>query len=148
MEKIPQPTKKSEPEKAQTASSDSNRMTNFDWGLLIGIAASLDLAQIILDFWVIGVVVNRFIDLFFGMTLSFVLWIKGVKMDSKKIVALACAFVGEMIPVVDSLPLWTADVFLIMSYEKVGKKVIGSISGTPIQGAITKANKKFGGRNG
>jgi hypothetical protein len=95
--------------------------------------------------FLIGVVTNRIIDLFFGMTLSFYLWMKGVKMDSKKIVALACAFVGEMIPIVDTLPLWTADVLLIMSYEKVGKKVVGAISGTPIQTAITKANKKYSG---
>jgi len=140
---LTQPRQKNETNGGTPATaSGGSRISNFEWGMLIGVAVATDLAQIVLDIFVIGAVINRLIDLFFGMTLSFYLWMKGVKMDAKKVLAIVGAFAGEMIPIVDALPLWSADVLLLMSYEKVGKKVIGAISGTPIQTAITKANKK------
>ena len=95
-----------------------SKISNFEWWLVVGATFCIDLIQIILDFFAVGVIVNRLIDIAVGMTLGFYFWIRGVKMDSKKIFAWIGTFVGEEIPGIDALPFWTGDVLLTMAWDK------------------------------
>jgi hypothetical protein len=112
-----------------------SKISNTEWGLLIGALAVIDGIQFCLDWLAVGVIINRFIDLIVGMALPFYLYLRGVKLTAKKAISMACAFVGEIIPVVDALPLWTADAILLMTIEKAEK----ALNKTPMVGKIAKS---------
>jgi signal transduction histidine kinase len=77
---------------------------------VIGLLIVIDIAQIILDGFAIGVVVNRFIDFVVGLAFPFYLQIRGEKMsDPKRLLAWLATFGLEFIPVVDAFPLWSLD---------------------------------------
>ncbi len=82
----------------------------------------VDLFQVILVMLAIGLLVNRFIDAGVGMALPFYLRIRGVKMDSKKIMSMVGAFLLEMVPGVDSLPLWCMDGYIMMRLDRISHK--------------------------
>ena len=116
-----------------------SKISNTEWGLVIGAAVMIDLIQVGLEWLVIGLAINPFIDIFVGMTLAFYFWVRGVKMDEKKILALLGAFLGEMLPIIDEFPLWTGDVLATMVLDKADKilrsnplvgKVVSSVSTT------------------
>ena len=87
-----------------------SKVSTFEWGIVIGLLIVIDIAQIILDGFVIGVVVNRIIDFVVGLALPFYLQIRGEKMsDPKRFLAWLATFGLEFIPVVDALPLWSLD---------------------------------------
>ncbi len=90
--------------------------------LVAGAAFVVDCIQIVLNMFAIGIVANRFIDIVMGMTLSFYFYMRGVKMDAKKVTALVGSFILEEIPLVDSLPLWGGDVLATMAWDKLDKK--------------------------
>lgn len=97
----------------------ASRVSNTEWGLLIGAAGMVDLFQLVLDvLGQIGVLANRFIDIAMGMALPFYLHMRGVKLDSKKVASMAVSFLLEEVPEVDALPLWCADVIAIMFWDK------------------------------
>lgn len=100
-----------------------SRMSNTEWGLLIGALATIDLVQFILDVFLIGLVANRFIDIVVGMSLPFYLRMRGVRLDSKKIGGMVGTFLLEMIPGFDALPLWCLDGFLNFTLDKADKKL-------------------------
>ncbi len=100
-----------------------SKISNLEWGLVIGATAVVDVVQFVLDIFVIGAIVNRFIDIVVGMTLPFYFYIRGVKLDSKKVLGMAGAFGLEMVPGLDALPLWTLDVVYTMSMDKLDKKL-------------------------
>lgn len=87
-----------------------SKVSTFEWGIVIGLLIVIDIAQIILDGFAIGVVVNRFIDFVIGLAFPFYLQIRGEKMsDPKRLLAWLATFGLEFIPVVDALPLWSLD---------------------------------------
>ncbi|TAK57464.1 hypothetical protein EPO17_01950 [Patescibacteria group bacterium] len=95
------------------------RLTKTRWKILIGLAVFIDILQIVLDFFAVGLAVNRFIDIAVGIALPFFLRSQGVKLASpKRILTLLATFIGEMIPIVDSLPLWSLDVWFIWGTVK------------------------------
>lgn len=100
-----------------------SRISNTEWWLVVGAVGCIDLIQFILDFFAIGILVNRFIDIIVGMSLGLYFWMRGVKMDSKKVLTLIGAFVAEEVPVLDAAPLWTGDVLLTMTWDKVDKNL-------------------------
>ena len=109
-------------EEEETEETDGLSKTG--WWLLIGALATIDAIQIALDLFVIGVALNRFIDIGVAMALPFFLHMSGENvMEPKKLLALAATFLGEEIPVVDALPLWTADGLYYYFMSKVNKKV-------------------------
>ena len=91
-----------------------------EWGLYIAANVVVDLIQIGLDVALqIGVVVNRFIDIFWGMACALYLHLRGQSMaNPKRLFGLIATFVGEEIPDVDVLPFWTLDAIYIMSLAK------------------------------
>jgi len=87
-----------------------SKVSTFEWGIVIGLLIVIDIAQIILDGFAIGVVVNRFIDFVVGLAFPFYLQIRGEKMsDPKRLLAWLATFGLEFIPVVDAFPLWSLD---------------------------------------
>lgn len=107
----------------QKPKQTGSKIGNVEWGLVIGATAVVDVVQFILDIFVIGAIANRFVDIVVGMALAFYFWIRGIKMNAKKVLSLIASFVGEEIPVLDTLPLWTLDVILIMAWDKAEGKI-------------------------
>lgn len=88
-------------------------MSKKEWKLLGAVAILVDLLQLILDIFAVGAVINRIIDVIVGFSLAFYFQIRGVSMfNPKRAAAFMATIVGEMIPVVDALPLWTLDVYV------------------------------------
>jgi len=108
----------------QSSPRKGSKISSAEWWLVIGALAFVDLVQIVLDLFAgIGAVVNRFIDIVVGMALPLYCHIRGVNLDTKRIVSMVASFFGEEIPVVDALPLWTLDGLLLMTWDKADKKL-------------------------
>jgi hypothetical protein len=126
----------------QQPKPSGSKIGNIEWGLVIGAVVLVDLVQLWLNVYVVGVLINRLIDIVVGMALPFYFWIRGVKLNSKKVLSIIATFVGEEIPVFDSLPLWTLDVLLIMAWDKADGKITKAL---PIlNNALNKAEKIAG----
>ena len=100
-----------------------SKISNTEWGLVIGALVIVDIAQFVLDMFVVGLIANRLIDFGVGMTLPFYLKIRGVKLDSKKIGGMIGSFLLEQIPGLDALPLWSLDGIMNMILDKADKKL-------------------------
>ena len=105
------------------------RLTKTRWRILVGLTIVVDILQIVLDFFAVGVAINRFIDIAIGVALPLFFQTQGVSMaNPKRILGVLAAFIGEMIPVVDALPLWTLDVLFTWSTVKA-EEAIGKVPG-------------------
>lgn len=107
-------------------SKERPKISNTEWGLLIGFTLVVDIGEFCLDLlFEIGLVVNPFIDIAMGMALPFYFRIiKGLKFDTKRILTLIGGFVGsELETGADVIPLWTLDVLLMMALEKAEEKI-------------------------
>ncbi len=102
------------------------KISNTEWGLIIGALATIDLVQAGLDLFAIGLVVNRLIDIFVALSLLFLFWVKGIR-GVRIFGSVAAAFGLELIPLVDVLPLWTLDGLFAFSQDKIPKTVSGII---------------------
>lgn len=100
-----------------------SKISNIEWSFIIGTLIVIDLIQIILDVLIIGLVANRIIDLCVGIALPFYLKIRGVKLDSKKIIGMVGAFLFEQVPGLDALPLWSLDGVMNMMLDKADRKI-------------------------
>ncbi len=102
----------------------SSRISNTEWGLIIGTFILIDIGQIILDLFFIGVVANRAIDIVVFPVWFFYQKTRGIKLNSQKIIPLVGTFLLEMVGVqsLDALPLWTAEAIYIMVLYKAEKK--------------------------
>jgi hypothetical protein len=107
----------------QSKPSKGSKISNTEWGLVIGALMWVDLIQFFLDGFAIGIIANRFIDIVVGMSLAFYFWIRKVKMDQKKVLTLIGSFIGEEIPGLDALPLWSADGIVTMMWDKADKNL-------------------------
>ncbi len=78
-------------------------------GCLVAVAVTIDLIQLLLTLVVVGAVISPIITI--GATMLFWTWYKmlGISFvtNPKQIATLTTQFFGELIPVVDVLPLWT-----------------------------------------
>lgn len=107
----------------------ASRINKTEWKLLIGFMAFVDIGQLILDGFVIGLVANRIIDLTIGFLLPIYFFFRGVSMLTLK---RAGAFLGvlglETLVIGDGLPLWTLDV-IYMYYSVKGESAIAETAG-------------------
>ncbi|MBA3733104.1 hypothetical protein H0W91_01875 [Patescibacteria group bacterium] len=86
------------------------KISNVEWGLVIGALFAVDLIQIVLEWMVIGLVINPFVDIFVGMSFALYLQLRGQSMaDPKRLFSLVGAFFAELVPGLDELPLWGLD---------------------------------------
>ncbi len=121
----------------------NSKIKTFEWIILFVIAIVIDLVQIGLDFFVVGLIANRIIDAVVLVLFNAYLWFRGVSLtDWKKILAQAVAFIGESVPVVDILPLWSLDVvvmwIMVVGEKKLAKKL------PIVKGALDTINKVKG----
>lgn len=107
----------------QPKAQKGSKISNTEWGLLIGALMWIDLIQFFLDAFAIGALINRFIDIVVGMSLGFYFWLRGVKMDTKKVMSLIASFALEEVPAIDALPLWSADGIATMLWDKADKNL-------------------------
>jgi hypothetical protein len=100
-----------------------------EWIILIILTIMLDVVQVILDLFIIGIVLNRIIDLIVGFCLPLYFWFRGVSMKSgKNWAAFLGAFGLEEIGLGgdDGLPLWTAEVgvvWLTVTADKIIQRI-------------------------
>jgi len=86
-----------------------SKISNTEWGLVIGALLVIDGVQLLLDFLLIGPFFNGYIDLAVGMTFPIYMRLRGVTLDSKKVGGMVGTFLFEIIPGFDALPLWCLD---------------------------------------
>lgn len=124
-----------------------HKIKNFEWGLLITAAAIVDIIEIILTFFAVGLVINTFIDVVMGIIVPVYFYLRGIKMTHKKVVNMIGTFVAELIPVVNAFPLWTIDIIRIMMLDKAEEKLEKleeKVPGGQLAGAV--AEKRMGAR--
>ncbi|MEI6345644.1 MAG: hypothetical protein WCO79_00165 [bacterium] len=108
-------------------------ITNLGWFFLFALVIFVDILQIVLDLaYASGVIANRVIDVSFAFGLLLIFYLKDVPLTSAQYTSIAAAFVGEEVPFLDALPMWTMDVFYIfvsLKKEEISKKmgVVGKI---------------------
>ncbi len=123
-------------------------ITNLGWFFLITFTVLVDIVQAVLNFaFGAGVLVNRIIDVGFAFSLLLIFYLKGVPLTPAQYGSICAAFIGEEIPALDTLPMWTLDVVYIFAsikgqevFEKMG------VAGKVLDMAM-KASKKAGGGN-
>ena len=99
-----------------------SKISNTEWGLVIGAGVVLDLVQWLLDAFVVGLFINPFIDIGIGMALPFYFYMRGIKPDSKKVLAWVGSGLIEALTA-GAIPLWTADIVVTMILDKLDKKM-------------------------
>lgn len=108
-------------------------MSKQKWAAFYAAVVFIDILQIILDFFVVGVAINRAIDVVVAILLPFCLHLCGISMtDPKKLLSVLGAGVLEMFPGVDALPLWTLDLVVIHAMSK-GKDVLKKVTPAAVQ---------------
>ena len=85
--------------------------------ILYALAALVDASQIILDFFVIGVAINRVVDIAMGFFLVLAFLLLRI-LNIRTAISLLLTFVAEEIPLVDIAPAWVLDVWYTLSRAK------------------------------
>ena len=79
---------------------------------LLAFAIIVDIAQLILNLFVVGLFINRGLDVFIGAFLIFIFHLLDV-LDAKTIISLGLSFIVEEIPLLDIAPAWSLDVVYV-----------------------------------
>lgn len=89
-------------------------ISNGEWFAIALFALIVDIAQILLNiFFGSGIAVNRIISLIMTFVLNGYLWWRGISLVTAKQLANSLATAtGEMIPIADTVPIWTISVIL------------------------------------
>ncbi len=122
-------------------------ITNLGWFFLIAFTVFVDILQIVLDLaFGAGVIANRIIDVGYAFALLLIFHLKDVPLTPAQYTSIAAAFVGEEIPALDALPMWTLDVVYIcvsIKGQEVAEKagVVGKVAVMAL-----KAAKKADGK--
>jgi len=108
---------------------NESKISNIEWGLVIGALFTIDAFQILIEWlfiWVAGasVIINVIIDVVVGFSLGLYLQLRGQSMaNPKRLFALLATFGFEMVPLVSELPLWGLDGIFNMAISKSDKIV-------------------------
>lgn len=94
------------------------KVNDIELWLVIGALATCDVVQFVLDLFGFGLVVNRFVDIAIAMVFGMYATTRKL-MDQQLAIALAACFIGEEIPVVDVLPLWSFEGWYMRKRYKV-----------------------------
>ena len=90
-----------------------SKVSGVEWGFILGLLLFIDIIQKILDFFLIGEVINRFADILIGGALLFYLAIRGELSNpqtrDRLVLAFLATFAWEEIPVLDIAAFWTLD---------------------------------------
>ncbi len=117
---------------------DESKISNIEWGLLVGVALTIDAIQILLEWMIIGFFINPFIDIFVTLSFGLFFHLKGESLaNPKRLLAILGTFIGELIPVVAELPLWSLYVVYMWSMSK-SDKILKNIPGGGVIDSIKK----------
>ncbi len=92
-----------------------SKISNIEWGLVIGVLFTIDIAQILIEWlmiWIAGasIVINLIIDVVVGFSFALYLRLRGESLaNPKRLIGLLATFGLEMFPLVSELPLWGLD---------------------------------------
>jgi len=135
-------TKKKAEKKQKTPKS---KISNVEWGMVIGALAIIDAFQAVFDLIGIpfvahiGMIINPFIDMAVGFAWPTYLYLRGVNLKSVKTVgSIALTFFCEAIPDVDALPLWFLDGLFVLSTVKA-EEIIEKETGIDVEKAAALA---------
>lgn len=95
--------------------SKMKKISNFEWTLLLAVAILIDIVQIILNFFGIGLGLNRYITLLAAMSLLTYLGLRGVRPTAGRLLSLFGTFLGEEIPGADMFFFWSIEVWFLWS---------------------------------
>ena len=132
-------------------------MKTWEWIVLVCATIVLDIVQVIIDLFVIGLVLNRIIDIVVGFLLPIYFWWRGVNMnDWKKLVTAVGGFGLEEVGLGgdDGLPFWTLEVVVVWLIVIAEKKAANNpllskaIGGMSMAGGETgPLNKNIAGKS-
>ncbi len=122
-----------------------SKISNIEWGLVIGAAVIIDLIQLGLDVILVGFVANELIDPFTAMSVLFYFYWRDVPLSTDRVISIVAAFAGDAAS--DGVvPLWTGDILYIFGSVKVAELADKmGIVGQVVQQA---AAQKLGGGQG
>lgn len=107
-----------------------SKITNFEWGILLGIALLIDLFQLALDALAVGIFINPPLDIFIGICFQRYFKFRGVKGNWKQWISWIGAPALEFFTA-SIFPLgWVLEVLVTMIIDKLeGKaaKVVGQL---------------------
>lgn len=92
---------------------------------VLGVSAIIDGTQIVLDMFAVGVGVNRFIDIGYGIMLLFYGNQRNL-LNQKTTLSIAATFIAEEIPLVDAAPFWTLDAWYLFRAGEANDQQIKS----------------------
>lgn len=106
-------------EKRKKKKTSGERQQNASIWFKIGlytIALCTDGIQVILNFFVVGAIINRFIDFMTAGLFLAIMYYKDISIAEhwKLYVSVGATLLGEEIPIVDIAPLWTVDAWYII----------------------------------
>lgn len=105
-----------------------SQISNVEWALIIGLVVLTDITQLVLDLFVVGVAINRFIDIGVAACMLLYFKIRGVKLNKARLGSIAAVFLGEMIPALDVAPFWSIDAVYIFFSVKAENSKLGSLA--------------------
>lgn len=118
--------KKKVSEKLKKMQTGPSPVNSGEWIMIVLLFAFIDLSQIILDFLVIGIVINEIVDIFVGIFLVIYLFLRKQISDSKSatraLAIVAVSFIGEEVPILDAAPFWTGDILYFWYLSNVRNK--------------------------
>ena len=118
---VPNSSQSQEPERAPE--QRSRKVSNAEWGLLIGAAFIIDMVELLLLFLAIGVVANEFIDVVVGMAFPLYFKLRGIKVTQKKALTWIGAYVAEALTDGILVIGWTIDIVLTMLMHKAEERL-------------------------
>ena len=121
---------------------NESKISNTEWGLVIGALFMIDGVQVGLDLFVIGLIINRFVDIFVWLSFGLYLQLRGESLaNPKRLIGLVVTFLGEEIPAADALPFWGLDGLYNMFLSK-SDKILSQVPGGKAVASATGINNK------
>lgn len=122
-----------------------SKISNTEWGMVIGALGLIDIVQLVLTFVGIGLIANTFIDILVGMAWPTYLHLRGVNLKSAKMFgSILLTFIFETLPVLNALPLWFLDGIAVFSLVKA-EKLISKATEVAVAAAAIAAAPETGG---
>ncbi len=86
---------------------------------LITTALLIDGLQALLTFLIVGIVLNPILNILVGLTFSIMLYHHGGGLIRRRAISMAITTIGEFLPFVGALPLWTAFAIYTIAVDKI-----------------------------
>ncbi len=124
-----------------------SKIIGAEWFMVILALVFVDIGQVILTALAVPSagfteVINEIIEFFIGPTLILYFYMRGVKLDWKVMAGICASWIGETIPGVQVLPLWSLDAGYVWFLEKQKEGGLWGVAGTVAGKATAKSLPK------